>query len=398
MIGKIIDRVNKMKRVGQGLIMLLLIFGSVITSCKQGETFIVKGVIDDGEGDTLYLEHRGLAGVELLDSAILNKAGSFSFKQPAPPNPEIYQLRIGPDAVIFAVDSTETLDVHADVSNFYHTFAVEGSYSFNQLRRVDELTMQAVQEIATLENHHEDKSLDDISYLNLLDSTLNDYKREISGIILGNPSSAAAYYAVFQKINDYLIFDPYDRKDYAMFGAVATSWNRYYPDTERTKHLYNFTVNALQVRRGEEKRAQLIERIETEDGEGLPDISLPNINGQQVALSTLQGKVVLLDFIVYNADFSPKHNIDLNNLYNRYKSLGFEVYQISFDSDEHFWKTSANNLPWITVRAPGSVSSPILSTYNVRNIPTSFIINREGSVVARIEDYSQLPDELNKVL
>jgi len=106
---------------------------------------------------------------------------------------------------------------------------------------------------------------------------------------------------------------------------------------------------------------------------------------------------VLLDFVVYNADFSPKHNMDLNAVYRQNRTKGFEIYQISFDSDEHFWKILADNLPWITVRDPQSVNAGLLSMYNVREIPTAFIINREGDIVTRIEDYTKLPDELNKM-
>lgn len=387
-----------MKTVIRRFAVLTLIIGCVFVSCKKGDIFSVEGNIQSAEGDTLYLEHRGLAGIVLLDSAILNDKGSFKFKEPAPKNPEFYQLRIRNKVVAFAVDSVESLRVTADASNLYGSFTVEDSYSNDQLRKVDDMRMKTEQEINSLEKLHTAKEIDDITFLNSLDSVLTLYKKEISNLIIGNPSSAAAYYAVFQKINDYLIFDPYDKKDYPMFGAVATSWNRYYPETERTTHLYNFTVNALQTRRQLEKQEELFQNITVETESGLPDISLPGVNGERISLSSLKGKVVLLDFVVYSADFSPKHNIDLNSLYQRYNSRGFEIYQVSLDSDEHFWKISADNLPWVTVHDPRSVSSPVLSTYNVREIPTAFLIDREGDLVARIEDYSQLSEQLNKVL
>ena len=142
----------------------------------------------------------------------------------------------------------------------------------------------------------------------------------------------------------------------------------------------------------------LFESIAVDLGSELPDIVLPEVGGSKVALSSLKGKVVVLDFVVYNAEFSPSHNIQLNNIYNRYKSQGVEVYQISLDSDEHFWKISADNLPWITVRDVSSVNSILLSRYNVRDIPTTFIMNREGEIVTRLENLSQLSEELNKVL
>lgn len=387
-----------MKTVIRRFAVLTLIIGGVFVSCKKGDMFSVEGNIQSAEGDTLYLEHRGLAGIVLLDSAILDDKGSFKFKEPAPKNPEFYQLRIRDKVVAFAVDSVESLRVTADASNLYGSFTVENSYSNDQLRKVDDMRMKTEQEINSLEKLHTAKEIDDITFLNSLDSVLTLYKKEISNLILGNTSSAAAYYAVFQKINDYLIFDPYDKKDYPMFGAVATSWNRYYPETERTTHLYNFTVNALQTRRQLEKQEELFQNITVETESGLPDISLPGVNGERISLSSLKGKVVLLDFVVYSADFSPKHNIDLNSLYQRYNSRGFEIYQVSFDSNEHFWKTSADNLPWVTVRDPRSVSTPLLSLYNVREIPTSFIIDREGDLIGRVEDYSQLSEQLDKVL
>lgn len=375
---------------------ILLISGCF--ACEKGDSFRVEGYVTAAEGDTLYLEHRALAGTELLDSVVLKSDGAFAFRQPAPVNPEFYQLRLGKQTAAFAVDSVETLEVEADGSDLYRSFRVKNSPVNDQLKRVDALVEQTARKITELENQHKAGTMDDITFLTQLDTTLIDYKAEITPIIIGSPSGAAAYYAVFQKINDYLIFDPFNRQDYSMFGAVATSWNRYYPDTERSKHLYEFTMNALKTRRQQEQQAKLLENAPLETGSGLPDIVLQEVSGDKVALSSLKGKVVLLDFVVYNADFSPKHNIELNNLYRQYRSRGLEIYQISFDSDEHFWKTAADNLPWITVRDPQSVNARLLSMYNVREIPTAFIINREGDVVARIEEYAQLSEELNKVL
>lgn len=384
------------KSIEKIVLSILLISGCF--ACEKGDSFRVEGHITAAEGDTLYLEHRALAGTALLDSVILKSDGAFAFRQPAPVNPEFYQLRLGEQTAAFAVDSVERLVVEADGTDLFRSFRVKDSPVNDQLKRVDALVLQTAQKITGLENLHKAGTLDDITFLSQLDTTLIDYKAEITPIILGSPSGAAAYYAVFQKINDYLIFDPYNRQDYPMFGAVATSWNRYYPETERTKHLYEFTMNALKARRQQEQQAKLLENASVETGSGLPDIVLQEVSGNKVALSSLEGKVVLLDFVVYNADFSPKHNIELNSLYRQYKSRGFEIYQISFDSDEHFWKTSADNLPWITVRDPQSVNARLLSIYNVREIPTAFIINREGDVVARIEEYAQLSEELIKVL
>lgn len=380
------------------LLFVALLAIAVLLSCKSEKTFEIKGEFSSVADETLFLEHRGLGGIELLDSVKLKENGSFKFTEKAPENPEFYQLRVGNQLVVFAVDSIETLQVKGDVKDLANTFSIENSPVNDQIKQIDSQTQKVKLQIDEADKKHATKIIDDVTYLAELDSVLKEYKTEISKLILGNPSSGAAYYAVFQKVNDYLIFDPYSRQDYAMFGAVATSWDRYYQGTPRSKHLYNFTMNALKTRKQQEQQAALLENAPVVTESSLPDIVLTEVNGEKVSLSSQKGKVVIIDFTVYNSEFSPKHNIDLNKLYTQYKDRGLEIYQISFDSDEHFWKNAANNLPWITVRDPQSVYSRILSTYNVRNIPTAFILDREGDVIARVENYTTLSTEVGKVL
>ncbi len=371
-----------------------------VAGCHSGgKTFRIKGELSSAKADdTIYLEHRGLAGVERIDSAKINKNGSFKFTVKAPENPEFYQLRLGDQLAPFAVDSVETLVIKANASDLYGTICIENSPVNDQLKQIDKQYNATAAKIRELMKQHQAKIIDDVTYVNLLDSALNEYKTFATKVILGNPASAAAYYALFQKVDDYLIFDPYDKKDYAMFGAVATSWKQYYPKAARTEHLYKFTMNALRVRRQEEERRKILENVPIKTEAALPDIVLTDVNGNKIALSSLKNKVVVIDFTVYKSDFSPKHNIDLNTIYSKYKGHGLEIYQISFDSDEHFWKNASLSIPWIAVRDPQSVYSQLLSMYNVRNLPTSFILNREGNIVSRVEDIAKLEGELNKAL
>jgi peroxiredoxin len=379
-----------------------ILFGliGIFSGCKSDrKTFLIKGELTSLKSeDTIYLEHKGLSGIEVIDSAKVSKKGTFKFKVKAEGNPEFYQLRLGKQLAPFAVDSAETLIVKADASDLYGTFKVENSPVNDQIRQIDRQYVITASKIKDLMKKHQSKEIDDVTYVNRLDSALNEYKTFATKIILGNPASAAAYYAVFQKVDDYLIFDPYNRKDYPMFGAVATSWQQYYPDAPRTRHLYNFTINALKIRKQQEERQRIFENVPVTTKSSLPDIVLPDVNGHKIALSSLKGKVVLLDFTVYKSDFSPKHNVDLNTVFSKYRNRGVEVYQISFDSDEHFWKNASLNIPWVAVRDPESVYSQLLSTYNVRNIPTTFIVNRDGDIVARVDDYKKLETELGKVL
>lgn len=370
----------------------------IISSCSSGDKSMLKGEFLSSNGETIYLEHRALGGIEVLDSAKINKNGAFSFKFETPANPEFYQLRVLDKILVLTMDGEDNVTVSGDLGDINNTFTVENSPENEQLRTIDSKTINIKKAIDELEKEHSSKSISDVDYINSIDSVLDIYKSDVSKIILGNPSGAAAYYAIFQKINDYLIFDPYSRKDYSMYGAVATSWDRYYEGTTRTKHLHEFTMNALKTRKQQEKQAALIENATVMTGASLPDITLKNIRGENISLSSLKDKVVVLDFTVYNSEFSPKHNIYLNSIYKDFKAKGVEIYQISFDSDVHFWKNAASNLPWVTVHEPESVYSKLLSTYNVRDLPTAFVINKSGDVVSRIENYNTLAEEIKKVM
>lgn len=380
------------------LLLCSVLFVSFLSSCKQSnKSFIVKGEITSADNKTLFFEHRGLGGIEIIDSIKLKENGKFQFKENAADNPEFYQLRIDNQRIVIAVDSAETLILKADASNLYKTYAIEGSNLNMQIKKVIEMQKNAENSIFELQKLHKGKTIDDASYLSSVDSVLVQYKEYATNLILGNPSSAAAYYAVFQKINDYLIFNPYDKKDYPMFGAVATSWDRYFPNTSRTKHLYDFTLNALRERKQYERQNEFLSNMNIEETQ-LPDISLQNVNGKKINLSSLKGQLVILDFTAYKSEFSLNHNTILENVYGKFKSKGLEIYQISFDSDSHFWKNAAVEFPWITVRDQNSINSNILKDYNIRELPTAYILNRDGDLIKRIDDFSLLEKEINEVI
>ena len=83
---------------------------------------------------------------------------------------------------------------------------------------------------------------------------------------------------------------------------------------------------------------------------GIIDINLRDMKGNVHKLSDLKGKAVILDFTIYQSAVSPTHNYMLRDLYDKYAGQGLEIYQVSLDADEHYWKTTADNLPWICVR------------------------------------------------
>ena len=131
---------------------------------------------------------------------------------------------------------------------------------------------------------------------------------------------------------------------------------------------------------------------------GLIDIDLRDMRGQSLELSDLKGKVVLLDFTVDQTQTGVPHNMMLNDLYSKYSGKGLEIYQVSLDADEHFWKTSASNLPWITVRDENGVYSTNAAVYNVQEIPSVYLINRKNELEMRGGDINELEKKIQSLL
>lgn len=376
---------------------LLILSTFIFFSCNKEPKVKIAGEFSSVENGMLYLMHRDLDGIKMLDSVELKRNGKFNFEIDIPRNPEFYQLQLNSQVVVFTVFDSENISIKGDAKNLVNTFKVENSPENDQLHQIDVITQNIKSKIKDLDSDYSANSITDLEYVERFDSLLTNCKSDLSQIIISNPSSGAAYYALFQKIDDYLIFDPLQRKDYGMYGAVATSWKQYYEGTPRYEHLSQFTISALKTRKQQEKQDAMLENVEVITEAVAPEIKLNNIRGQEIKLSDLKGKVVLLDFTLYNSEFSPAHNMALNSVYEKFKAKGFEVYQISFDSDEHLWKNAANNLPWITVRDAESVYSSLLPLYNVRNLPTTFIIDKNGNPALRVENYAELESEIRRV-
>ena len=128
------------------------------------------------------------------------------------------------------------------------------------------------------------------------------------------------------------------------------------------------------------------------------DIALTDNKGQVRHLTDLKGKVVLLDFHVFALKDSPARILMLRELYNKYAPQGLEVYQVSLDTDEHFWKQQTAALPWISVRDADGIQSQQLLLYNIQSIPEFFLIDRGNNLVKRSAQIKDLEAEIKKLL
>ena len=385
-----------MKQISTRLLTVLGLCMFFLSACNNSSDFTVKGVVAGADGQLMYLENVGISNVVTLDSIKLAPGGKFKFTEKRPEYPDFYRLRLNNQLINFAVDSTETISFVADAGTFATSYSVEGSENSKAIKAITLAQLDANQAISRLRKEYEDKMISDTTYRMKVLAAADAYKEVARKYIYSAPMSTAAYFALFQQIDGLLFFDLYDRKDVKAYGAVATSYNHTYPESPRSKHLYNLTLQSMKVLRAQ--RPVDYSNVETKEISFL-DIELPDVRGEVVKLSTVApGKVVLINFTAYQTEWSPALNMAFGELYTKYHDQGLEIYQVSLDSDFHFWRNGASNLPWVTVHDPQSVYSQVAGLYNVKQLPALFILDRKGNLVKRVEDVKKLEADVKAVL
>ena len=343
------------KNIFMGILALL------VASCSA-PSFRIEGNIQGAEGKKLYLEQLALNNTLLLDSAVLPADGRFRFKQHAPEFAELYRLRLDKSIFVFAVDSAEHISLAVSADSLSYFAYVEGSEHTNQITALRR---------------------------SLRFSVAEDHKQLARETILSDPRSIVAYYALFQQKAGQFVFDLYDKADRPYFSAVATAWNAFMPDNPRSKAVYKLTLDAIQQERQEANR-QAMRQFITDSENTFLDISLPDENGKLRYLSDLRGRVFVLDFSAIAMEKSAAYIFALRDIYNKYNPKGLEIYSVSADTNRLLWEDSAENLPWITVRGENGMYEDAFAQYNVQQIPTLYLFNRQGEILGRYTDLEAL--------
>lgn len=359
-----------------------------LTSCNN-KKFHINGNITEAKDSMLYLENISLNGPVKIDSVKLGEDGAFDFQENAMDSitPEFYRLRIANQTINLSIDSTETVTVKAAYPQMSYKYEVEGSENCNTIK---ELSLKQMLLQSNINGIVKNPNIGVDSVDVIVTRMLNEYKQDIkTNYIFKAPMQASSYYALFQTIQlgntNSLIFNPRNNKeDVKVFAAVATSWDTYYPGAERGKNLHNIAIEGMKdIRIIENQMAQQKIDASKVQVNGCIELALQDNKGQVRRLSDLKGKVVLLDFHAFASSESTKRIMMLRELYNKYHAAGLEIYQVSVDPDEHFWKTSTAALPWISVRDENGIQGKSLTLYNVQSIPTFFLIDRNNTLQAR---------------
>lgn len=388
-------------RIFKGILTLFSTFIAValiLTSCnkkaEEGPVFIVKGNIENGADKSISIYNIAEGGAKEISTAKLDGNGNFEFRVTSPEHFDFYLLNVEEcGTIVFIADSTETITINSDAKNLVQDYTIDGNEENQRIKELQVLRDALEKQVSIMASS---TSPAVVKTEREIRAVVDEFKENIKKqYIIPAPGSASAYYALTMTLGGSPIFNPMaDRNDCRCFAAVATNYQRLYPETKHTKRITKIAEEGLKATRP----TQQVELEVEERSATITDmfnLKLPQANGDTIALSSLQGKVILLDFTIYENTEIGGRNIKMRELYNKYKNKGFEIYQVSFDRREHFWQQSAANLPWTCVRDASGASARL---FNVQVLPTFFLINKKGEVILRDEQIENTEKEIEKLL
>lgn len=300
-----------------------------------------------------------------IGKVVCDANGNFEIKQEAAFEQGLYRMTIGAKRLFLVLDGKEkTVEIKGDLAKIdrYDGLEIKGSESFSCYAGI------------------------------LKDLFANQFK---------SPDEARAYVKrgcnpFMQAILTSTLFSSNPTAALDDFKAASTNLNSYMPGSKYASD-YSNMVNSLQTQIAQQQSSELIKI-----GMPAPDINLPGPDGKTRSLSSLKGKIVLLDFWASWCGPCRRANPHVVEVYNKYKDKGFDVFSVSLDKQDGKQK-------WIdAIKKDGLVwdghvsdlqywSSAPAATYGVKSIPKTFLIGRDGKIVA-INPRNNLEQELLKVL
>lgn len=364
----------------------------------------ITGEIENAEGMDAVLVIFENQQERVLDSVKITN-GQFKFQTETKELRE-YILLIGQQEmpiVLFLDENSENVTIKGSMPGVGDNYTVSGSEESQHIKDYLSFLMpyfpieqslygeiQMAPPGDTVKVNEVMEQLDSISQIQR-DYALNHFEN--------HPNSPASWLMLRELFPPRGIQD-FDTTDLKYFRQVAAGIREKYPYSEYATLIDN-DVKSVEAQIAQMNNPELANGSGTAPFEYAPEINLADRGGQPLALSSLRGKVVLIDFWASWCGPCRQENPNVVDVYQRYKDKGFTVYSVSLDSDRDAWLRAieADNLLW-----PNHVSdlngwqSSAAVDYGVNSIPATFLIDAEGKVIATNLRGPALERKLQEVL
>jgi peroxiredoxin len=366
------------------LIILSALALLMFQACKNREGFKVNGVVNDRKKEYVNISRLDVTSPVLIDSARINRKGEFSFRVKAT-EPDFYQVGFSStDFITLLAEPGEKIELRFNGRYLADKYSVSGSPESEKLRILDNDlavtrarldSLSALYNTASKEPDFEKRGPELEEEFTRL---LKDQRRKNIAFIIENLNSLASIKAIYQKITDetYVLYDP---KDLQYMKIATDTLTKYYPASKHVQALERDFSNLLN-----QMYASRLQDMVKDLPETKLDPNLVDVNGKRISLSSQKGKYVLLTFWSVRSKECVAENIQLKEYYKLYKKKGFEIYQINVDENENDWKSAVkfDELPWISTREDDPAAPLNARLFNVKALPTNYLIDKEGKIIA----------------
>jgi thiol-disulfide isomerase/thioredoxin len=365
---------------------LFTAFSVLIFSCQSGKNaplqagqFRVNGIIEQTEGGVVYLLQEVDGALKKVDSTAI-RGGEFTLEGEIA-SPEMFFLQVNNSDEYARVFLTATeISVQLDVQNLAKA-AVSGSPVHDEYAAAMAIVTPYEEELNHLFEWFRNPKITLNAEMNDSISKLADdiYLRQNTAIqewVETHYNSPAAAYMV----NRFLIFEA----DYALISRWADAFSAQIPDNKYVQLLV-------------ERKAIL---AASADGMQAPDFQLPDSNGVALSVSSLKGKVVLIDFWASWCGPCRRENPNVVKIYDEYSSRNFEILGVSFDESREAWLQAVreDQLPWLHVSDLQGWRSSAGILYGINSIPHTVLLDTAGKVVGHNLSGDALRTKLEELL
>jgi thiol-disulfide isomerase/thioredoxin len=376
--------------------LILLLF---ILSCAESPKFKIDGIVSNAKQSKIYLDEQGVETVKPVDSIKIKKNGSFRFTGEND-YPKFYNLHFNDNKIIpLLISPGEKLFIQAKRETFNKDYTIEGSEGSLQIKSLNDHLYYTRSKLDSLQIIYRDPSVTKEKQNELAteyDRIIEDQRKFTLQFIIDHLTSMASIYALYQKLDDET-FVLFKNKDIQILKITGTTLDTIYPESPHVRALVS-NAASLEDQIYSSGLRNLMQYADSE----FPEIALPNPEGDTIRLSSLKGKVLLLSFWASWDKNSTYLNPYLIELYNRFHSDGFEIYQVSLDYRRESWVQAIEyeELPWINVSDLSYPESVIIGNYNIQSLPANYLINKSGVIVGKnlsINDLnSRIPDLISE--